>query len=127
VRRRKIEDARLKRRCCVARLLALDPKLSLRGLAAREGLVAPTLVQHFKLLKLAPDIQRLLTGFRSQEAHRFFSLRRLAPLAAMSEAKQLEVFRQMQVEFSLVATKAPGRPSVATRPEHKLGNAIQIG
>jgi hypothetical protein len=108
-------------------MLTLDANLSLRRLAEREGEVAPTLVRHFKLLKLSPEIQSYLSRLHDFKAIHYFSQRRLAPLAAMSEAKQLEVFRQMQVEFSLVATKAPGRPSVATRPEPKLGNAIQIG
>ena len=107
------------------RMLTLDSDLSLRKLAQREGEVAPTLVRHFKLLKLSPEIQRYLSRLHDLKAIHFFSQRRLAPLAAMSEADQLKSFRQFQVEFSVLATKVPGKSSVAVRPANRQGNGLR--
>ena len=106
-------------------MLAMDPKLSLRGLAAREDLVPPTLVQHFKLLKLAPDIQRQLAGFRSQDALRFYSLRRLMPLAEMNASEQRKIFREWQSVFSATPEIANHRPSVATVATGRSGQVVR--
>ncbi|MEX2044020.1 MAG: hypothetical protein WD941_01630 [Opitutus sp.] len=108
------------------RTLAKNPGLSLRALAVKEGEVPPTLVRHFKLLKLAPDIQESLARMRDRRAIQFFSLRRLRPLAAMSEADQRRVFRQMQAEFSAEVTLSSTGCSVAVRPQQTTGNRIRI-
>lgn len=93
------------------RLLAHDPKLSLRRLAEKEGVVAPTIVQHLRLLKLAPEIQTFVTEQRSAAALRFLSLRRLMRLAGLTIAEQRKVF---QLWNSDVGRLPPLQPSVAT-------------
>ena len=103
-----------------------DPKLSLRRLAEREGEVAPTLVRHFKLLKLSPEIQSYLVRLRDPKAIHFFSQRRLAPLADMSDADQRKTFRQWQVEFSALATIASNGPPVAVRPTQRRANGVRL-
>ena len=107
-------------------MLTLDSDLSLRKLAQREGEVAPTLVRHFKLLKLSPEIQSYLSRLHDSKAIHFFSQRRLAPLAAMSETDQLKTFRQLQMEFGTLASSVTGRPSVAVRPVNRQGNGIRL-
>jgi DNA invertase Pin-like site-specific DNA recombinase len=79
--------------------LTENPKLSLRGLARREGEVAPSITRHFKLLKLAPEIQAYVRKLHDPKAIYFFSLRRLMPLAAMEPAKQLARFAEWRAEF----------------------------
>ena len=79
--------------------LTQNPTLSLRGLAKREGEVAPSLVRHFKLLRLAPGIRRYLAALRDPEAVYFFSLRRLMPLAKLSEAEQRRLFGEWREAF----------------------------
>jgi DNA invertase Pin-like site-specific DNA recombinase len=107
------------------RMLAQDPKLSLRRLAAREGLVAPTLVQHFKLLKLAPDIQSQIAGMRNPDALRFFSLRRLMPLAELSVAEQRRFFREWQAVFGCGPGLTSQGASVATVPANGQTRGIR--
>lgn len=87
------------------RLLALDPELSLRQLAQKEGVMAPTIVQHFKLLKLAPSIQAAVAN-ADQQALRFFSLRRLMRLAELPVLEQRRVFTIWSDESQRVLTAA---------------------
>ena len=107
------------------RMLTQDSKLSLRRLAKREGEVPPTLVRHFKLLKLSPEIQSYLVRLRDLKAIQFFSLRRLAPLAQMSDAEQQRNFRQWQSEFATHAATFVTGPSVATRPSNMQANGVR--
>jgi hypothetical protein len=58
-------------------MLAKSQGLILPGLAENEGEVAPTLVSHFRPLKLVPSIQSFLAELRDPEAIRFLS--RLMP------------------------------------------------
>lgn len=106
-------------------MLALDPKLSLRGLAAREGLVPPTLVQHFKLLKLAPEIQRQLAVIRGDDALRFFSLRRLMSLAEMKAPEQRQIFREWWSKSGLIRGATAHGPSVATGQAGRRGQVVR--
>jgi hypothetical protein len=87
--------------------------------------VAPTLVRHFKLLKLSPEIQSYLVRLRDLKAIHFFSQRRLAPLADMSDADQRKTFRQWQVEFSTLATNAGNDPSVAVSSAQRQANGVR--
>lgn len=102
------------------RMLALDPTLSLRGLAARAGVFAPTIVQHFKLLKLAPEIQDFVAAQRSRAALRYFSLRRLMSLAHMTAVEQRKIFRIWQDESNFQNSVTVGQRPVAVKP--KPGN-----
>ena len=106
-------------------MLAMDPKLSLRGLAAREDLVPPTLVQHFKLLKLAPDIQRQLAVLRGDDALRFFSLRRLMSLAERKAPEQRTIFREWQSLVGANLDVSNHRPSVATVAMRRSGQVVR--
>jgi hypothetical protein len=106
-------------------MLALDPKLSLRGLAAREGLVPPTLVQHFKLLKLTPEIQRQLAVIRGDDALHFFSLRRLMSLAEMKAPEQRRIFREWWSKSGAIRRATVHGPSVATGPAGSHGHAVR--
>ncbi len=105
------------------RMLVLDPKLSLRRLATRESLVAPTLVQHFKLLKLVPEIQSALATQQNPAVLRFLSLRRLMTLADLAASEQRRIFRVWQTEFGLDL----GLPAVATSLVKKSVRAIRPG
>jgi len=95
------------------RMRILNPKLSLRRLAAREGVFPATLVQHFKLLKLAPEIQDFMAIQEELEVLRFFSLRRLMSLADLSTSEQRKVFRVWQVEWGKTASNPTSKPTVA--------------
>ncbi len=53
--------------------LTENPALSLRGLARREGEVAPSITRNFKLLKLAPEIQAYVRKLHDPKAIYFFS------------------------------------------------------
>lgn len=97
------------------RMRILNPKLSLRRLAAREGVFPATLVQHFKLLKLAPEIQDFMAIQEEPEVLRFFSLRRLMSLAALSTSEQRKVFRVWQVEWGKTALNPTSKPTVALK------------
>jgi hypothetical protein len=108
------------------RMMAEDSELSLRRLAEQEGEVPPTLVRHFKLLKLAPDIQESLARMRDRRAIHFFSLRRLRPLAAMGDVEQRRAFRQMQAEFNADISISSEECSVAVRSQQTTGNRIRI-
>ena len=107
-------------------MLAKDSELSLRRLAEQEGEVPPTLVRHFKLLKLAPDIQESLARMRDRRAIHFFSLRRLRPLAAMGEMEQRRAFRQMQAEFNADVPISSAGSFVAVSSPQTTGNRIRI-
>lgn len=110
------------------RKLKKEKGLSLRRFAEREGQVAGTLVQHFKLLKLVPEIQLFLGKLRDPRAIRFFSLRRMAPLADMTDADQRQAFRRLKVEFSATSAGATILgPSVATRVVQGKANRIKAG
>lgn len=104
-------------------MLVLDPKLSLRRLATRESLVAPTLVQHFKLLKLVPEIQSFLATQQNPAVLRFLSLRRLMTLADLAASEQRRIFRVWQTEFGLDL----GLPAVASSLVKKSVRAIRPG
>jgi hypothetical protein len=106
--------------------LTQNPKLSLRGLAKREGEVAPSLVRHFKLLRLAPEIRSYLTGLRDPKAVFFFSLRRLMPLAKLTEKEQLRLFDEWRQEFE--SRPKSIAPTVATVPllGSRIGRGIRI-
>ena len=88
-------------------MLSKDPELSLRRLAEREGQVPATLVHHFKLLKLASEIQHFLARLRERKAIHFFSLRRLMPLANLNDGDQRRIFRRLQLEFVPLAARYP--------------------
>jgi hypothetical protein len=109
------------------RMLSKSPGLSLRGLAEKEGEVPPTLVYHFRLLKLVPSIQSFLAGLRDPKAIRFFSLRRMMPLAKLEEAEQRRAFAQMREEFDGWAAPSIPACSVAMRPSPAPTNRMRIG
>jgi hypothetical protein len=83
------------------------------------------LVQHFKLLKLAPEIQRQLAVLRGDDALRFFSLRRLMPLAERNASEQRKIFREWQSVFSATPEIANHRPSVATVATKRPGHVVR--
>lgn len=65
-------------------MLNREPGLSLRGLAARQGMTAPRLCQLLNLLKLPASIRRALTALppvAGRERVTENSLRRLAALS----------------------------------------------
>jgi hypothetical protein len=99
------------------RMLTLDPKLSLRRLAVREGVVAPTLVQHFKLLKLVPEIQNKLAILQNPDELRFYSLRRLMGLAEQSAFEQRRIFREWQTAVGETSQTKNRRPTIATEQQ----------
>jgi len=78
-------------------MLAVGNGLSLRQLAAKEEVFAPTIVQHLKLLKLAPAIQAAVAG-ASPQALRFLSLRRLMSLADLPVVEQSRIFSNWKYE-----------------------------
>jgi len=104
------------------RMLSLDPKLSLRGLAEKEGVVAPTIVQHLKLLKLAPEIQTFVAEQSSAKALRFLSLRRLMRLASLAASEQRKVFHLWKSDVGNLPLL---RPSVATAALKTAGRLRQ--
>jgi hypothetical protein len=101
------------------REMAKNPKLSLRGLARKEGVVAPSITVHFKLLKLAPEIQGYVAKLRDPKAVHYFSLRRLTPLAVLPADVQLKHFRAWRDLFEQrsdgVSAQSPSRPNIAAR------------
>lgn len=75
-------------------------RVSVRLIAAREK-VSPSLVSlYLKLLRLAPEIQDYLRGLATRQAARFFSLRRMAPLAQFDRDRQLAEFAALKAHFS---------------------------
>ena len=68
--------------------------------------MAPSLVRHFKLLRLAPEIRCYLAALRDPKAVYFFSLRRLMPLATLPEEEQPRQVRRMAARIR-VPVKRP--------------------
>jgi len=104
-----------------------DTLLSLRQIARREGVTAPVVSQHMKLLRLAPEIRSYLAGVRDPAAVVFFSLRKLIRMSALPEAGQLGQFREMKNEFesrpgSQVVNK-PADDSTTPRSPRRAGSA----
>ncbi len=101
------------------REMTKNPKQSLRGLARKEGVVAPSITVHFKLLKLAPEIQGYLAKLRDPKAVYYFSLRRLTPLAGLPTAVQLKHFSAWRDLFEQRSDGAsapmPPRLTIAAR------------
>ena len=81
----------------------------------------------FRLLKLVPSIQSFLAGLRDPKAIRFFSLRRMMPLAKLEEAEQRRAFAQMREEFDGWAAPSIPACSVAMRPSPAPTNRMRIG
>lgn len=101
------------------REMVKDPKLTLRGLARKEGVVAPSITVHFKLFKLAPEIQSYVAKLRDPKAVYFFSLRRLTPLAGLPVDVQVKHFRKWCALFEQRSDGAsaplPPRPKITAR------------
>lgn len=78
------------------RLLARNPRLTQARLARKAGVTAATITYHLRLLDLVPEIQEFLTGLKSPQSLRRFSLRRMKALAVLDHAAQRKAFATMQ-------------------------------
>lgn len=105
--------------------LAQNPALSLRGLAKREGEVAPSLVRHFKLLRLAPEIRSYLAALRDPKAVYFFSLRRLLPLAELGVDDQRRLFCEWREAFEGPHGAARTGSTVMLAPAAKVVHGVR--
>jgi hypothetical protein len=80
------------------RNLLNDPLINNQSDIARDlGITRARVSQVISLLKLAPEIQKTLLGFKNQKMIRFFSEYRLRPLLSiMDPSKQIKEFNKMK-------------------------------
>jgi hypothetical protein len=80
-----------------ARILENDSSLANRADLAREmGVSRARVTQIMNLLRLDPEVQKRLTGLQDQRAVRFFSERRLRPLAQVEDpGRQMRELEKM--------------------------------
>jgi hypothetical protein len=88
------------------RELSAQPDLNKTEVARRANVSAAILTHHFKLLQLAPDIQKVMLGLTSSRDMRRFSLNKMKSLAELSIDEQPHRLAEMNRWASGLASTA---------------------